>query len=379
MNCRILYLIGQLHSGGSERQLYYLLREMDRGLYRPAVAVWNFCERDIYVPQIRALGVPIYVLQDSFLPIAKLGALQHLVRGLDAEVVHSFSFYLNVAAEWSTRGTRTIAVGSMRSALYLDKKVNGWLLGKLSARWPHTQIYNSTEAAKDESNSRSLFLPQRVFVVRNGVDLQYFHAVPLPTSGPTRIVAVGSLVPVKRWDRLLLAGTELKRRKLNFSVELIGDGPLHDLLEQQVQTLNISNCVSLRGHVDNIPALLSKATFLVHTSDAEGSPNTIMEAMACGRAVIATGVGDTPCLVEDGKTGFVVSRGDDTMLVDRMATLIKDRELCNRMGEAGRAKAEREFGLDRVVSGTLAVYRASGWKDVCPANNRLSCISKRTA
>ena len=62
-----------------------------------------------------------------------------------------------------------------------------------------------------------------------------------------------------------------------------------------------------------------------------------------------------------------------------MATLIDDDELCSRMGEAGRAKAEREFGLDRVISATLAVYRATGWKDGWPINNRLSCTTKRTA
>jgi glycosyltransferase involved in cell wall biosynthesis len=89
-----------------------------------------------------------------------------------------------------------------------------------------------------------------------------------------------------------------------------------------------------------------------------------MEAMACGRAVVATDAGDVPLLVEDGKTGFVVRRGEDAALVDRMIRLITDRELCRRMGEAGRAKAEQEFGLDRLVAETLAGYRNAGWKDV---------------
>ena len=54
--------------------------------------------------------------------------------------------------------------------------------------------------------------------------------------------------------------------------------------------------------------------------------------MACGRAVVATDVGDIPSLVEDGKTGFVVRRGDNAMLIDRMARLIEDRDLCRRSG-----------------------------------------------
>jgi glycosyltransferase involved in cell wall biosynthesis len=88
-----------------------------------------------------------------------------------------------------------------------------------------------------------------------------------------------------------------------------------------------------------------------------------MEAMACGRAVVATDAGDVPCLIEDGKTGFVVPRGDEAALLARIITLMTDHDLCRRMGEAGRVKAERQFGLDRLVSETLAAYRAMGWKD----------------
>jgi glycosyltransferase involved in cell wall biosynthesis len=80
--------------------------------------------------------------------------------------------------------------------------------------------------------------------------------------------------------------------------------------------------------------------------------------------VVATDVGDVSLLVEDGKTGFVVRRGDDEMLMTSIATLIADRHLCRRMGAAGRLKAEQEFGLDRLVAETLAVYRIAGWKDV---------------
>jgi glycosyltransferase involved in cell wall biosynthesis len=85
--------------------------------------------------------------------------------------------------------------------------------------------------------------------------------------------------------------------------------------------------------------------------------------MACGRAVIATDAGDIPHLVDHGTTGFVVPRGNETMLVERMTTLITDRELCCRMGKAGRAKAERDFGLDRLVSETLAAYQKAGWQN----------------
>jgi glycosyltransferase involved in cell wall biosynthesis len=161
----------------------------------------------------------------------------------------------------------------------------------------------------------------------------------------------------------LRASAALQQQGLDFLVQLVGDGPLRQALLQRALDLGIAPRVEFIAHSDDIPGLLTEATLLVHTSDNEGCPNVVMEAMACGRAVVATDAGDVPWLVDDGKTGFIVRRGDDATLVTRMATLITDRHLCRRMGKAGRAKAEREFGLDRLVTETLAAYRTIGWKD----------------
>ena len=70
---------------------------------------------------------------------------------------------------------------------------------------------------------------------------------------------------------------------------------------------------------------------------------------------------DVSRLVDDGTTGFIVPRENMTLLVDRLAALIHDSQLCSRMGAAGREKAEREFTLAKMVSETLAAYRAVGW------------------
>jgi glycosyltransferase involved in cell wall biosynthesis len=131
-------------------------------------------------------------------------------------------------------------------------------------------------------------------------------------------------------------------------------------LEQKIQVLSLHECVKFIGHRTNIAGQLADATSIVHTLDNEGCPNVVMEAMTCGRAVIATDVCDAPSLVEDGKTGFTVRRGNNAMFADRVMALLCDHTLCRRMGEAGRAKAEREFGLDRVVPEPLAVYQTAG-------------------
>jgi glycosyltransferase involved in cell wall biosynthesis len=362
MTCRLLYLVGQTGGGGLERQLYHLLQTIDRERYRPAVAVWNPCEDDIYGPRIRALGIPLHAFPRQFSAAAKLEKFRRLVRELKPEVVHSYSFYTNFAAYWAARGTQAVALGSIRSNFTLEKKAAGLWLGGLSSRWPRNQISNNFMAAETIRRSRSLFVPKRVSVVPNGLDLELFRGFPLATEERVCILGVGSLLPAKRWDRLLVAALEVKRRGLNCSIRIAGDGPLRGSLEQQAQCLGLTDCIEFVGAAHNIPELLAHARFLAHTSDNEGCPNVVMEAMACERAVVATDAGDVPQLIEDGKTGFVVRRGDDAMLVARMVTLITDHQLCQRMGAAGRARAERDFGLDRLVAETLAAYQDAGWR-----------------
>lgn len=362
MKCDLLYLVGQLRLGGLERQLYYLLQTMDRGSYTPTVVVWNDCEKDAYTPHIRALGVPIHSFPRTFSPRTKLIALHRLIQELHPAVVHSYSFYTNFAGYWATRGTHAVAVGSVRSEFSRAKKESGRWIGSLSARWPHEQICNNFSALEAARRARGFFVPRRLSVVRNGLDLNYFHPMPPPVGGKASLVGVGTLSSVKRWDRLVQATVALKEQGFDFVVRLVGDGPLRDSLRQQTQALGVAERVEFLGNRNDIPSLLADATCLVHTSDSEGCPNVVMEAMACGRAVVATDVGDIPLLIEDGKTGFVVPRTDTMALVARIATLLSDRQLGSRMGNAGREKAEQAFSLHRFVAETLATYRSAGWR-----------------
>ena len=362
MECRLLYLVGHLGSGGLERQLCYLLQAMDRKRYQPAVAVWSFREEDSYVPQIRALGVPLYSFPGAPSGAAKLAAFRRLAGQLHPEVVHSYSFYTNFAAWWAALGSPMIPIGSIRQDFLTERRDAGRVLGRLSARCPGTQICNSLAARRTVAQSLGPFKPTDVYLARNGLDLTRFKPQSLPRKGAS-VLAIGRLAPEKRWDRLLRSVATLAARKVEIAVRLVGEGPLLAELQSQAQQLGVDGMVQFLGMRHDIPALLKDSLFLVHTADAEGCPNVVMEAMACGRAVVATDAGEVPSLVEDGTTGFVVPRGDEARLVERLVTLLADRALCRSMGEAGRAKAEREFGLDHLITETLAAYGAAGWKD----------------
>jgi glycosyltransferase involved in cell wall biosynthesis len=231
---------------------------------------------------------------------------------------------------------------------------------RLSSRLPAVQISNSWAAKQAAEQSKDFFKPNHIYVVGNGVDVDKLR--PRTASQPgTSLLGIGRLDPEKRWDRLLKATGVLATRRLDFCLRIAGDGLLMKELQIQAKRLGLDGRVQFLGHRPDVPELLKESLFLIHTADAEGCPNAILEAMACGRAVIATDAGDVPNLIENGRTGFVVRRGDDSTLVECIARLINDRQLCHSMGQAARVKVEREFGLGRLVANTLATYQTIGW------------------
>lgn len=362
--CRLLYVVGQLRLGGSERQLYSLLTSLDHARYYPAVVVWNVNHNDKYYKDIQVLKIPLYGFPPEWSSLSKLKALRALTRQLKPEVIHSYDFYTNFSAAYAAWATKTVAVGSRRSEYNPHRRRGGGVKRLLNAKWPAFHILNSTPSADAANRVFSLFTSRHVFTVRNALDLNLFTWVSMDSKRRDYVAAIGSLIPVKRWDRLLRVVRDLKNvLGGDIRVQIAGDGPLRSALEELANDLGISNIVEFRGAVHDIPAFLSGAKFLVHTSESEGCPNVVMEAMACGRPVVAMETGEIPYLVDDGKTGFVVRQEDETTFVERVSLLLGDDELCMNMGAAAREKAKREFTLERLVSETLAAYREAGWGD----------------
>ena len=358
MTGRLLYVVGQLRAGGLERQLGYLLQQLRQKSRAISLLVWNFKPDDFYVERIRDLGVDVQGFSDDLAPWQKLKAARRLARKLDPDVIHSYSFYTNFAAWFAARGTAAVPVGSLRSDFFSERRLAGPLLGRLSARWPRTTISNNRAAAL-AARRGGFFRPGTVHVVRNGLDLALFKESNQSPEVPT-IASVGSLHPDKKWDRLLAACGELHRRGKRFRLRMVGDGPLRGALASQAEARGIATEVEFLGQRRDVPRIIAESSFLAHTADREGCPNVVMEAMACGKAVVGMDAGDIPDLVEHGRTGYVVRRGDHAEFVARLSELIEEPERCREMGRAGRAKAEREFSLERMTAEILAAYRTAG-------------------
>ncbi len=212
----------------------------------------------------------------------------------------------------------------------------------------------------------------RVRIVRCGVDTGVFrHAddndpgdeLVGRRSNELRIVCVGTLYEVKGHRYLIEACRLLRDRQVPFHCQLVGDGPMRDELQRQVDRAELGSQVKFLGKRtrQEIADLLQRCDVLAAPSvltpegRREGIPVVLMEAMASGLPVVASNLSGIPELVEHERTGLLVAPRDATALADALARLSADENLRRRLGAEARRKVTEEFNLDR-NAGRLLEY-----------------------
>jgi glycosyltransferase involved in cell wall biosynthesis len=172
-------------------------------------------------------------------------------------------------------------------------------------------------------------------------------------------IAVGNLLPVKRIDRFLAALRLARLRSPDLRGVVVGDGPERQRLEATAAELGLlPDGIAFLGSRDDVPGLLRQADMLVLSSEHEGFPNAVLEAMGARLPVVATRCGDVERIVADGVTGFVVPPDDVEGMAERMSALAGSLELRRRLGEAGRAVAERTYASWRLAGRLQETYQA---------------------
>ena len=353
----VLFVLGSLGPGGQERQLYYLCRELSRRELRPVVAVWNYREDEVYVDRLRQDSVEVLDLGRGL--VSRLNRLRRLVRERKPRIVQAHAFYCNLFVRWATLGTGIPAIGVIRGHFPRVKAVTGPLLGRLCARWPRTQICNS-HLSTALARGGGFWAPLNVETVENGIDFERFPQAAAPLDDQPLIFGVGSLLPVKRWDLLIDAAERLHESGREFRLTIAGEGPERNRLEERIRSAGLSRVVRLPGFTAQVGPLLAEAVALALTSDHEGLPNVVVEAMAVGRPVVATRAGDTPRLIRDGETGYLIDRGDAGGVYRALAELLDNRQRRQQMGDKAREEALRRFSIERLGRETLSVYRLAG-------------------
>jgi glycosyltransferase involved in cell wall biosynthesis len=359
---RVLVFQNRFRLGGQERQTVLNVRTMDRSRFEPIVAVLH--EDGEHLADLAEAGIRPFVFDvgDRMLrpnTAFQVARIARFVREERVALIHSQDLYTNVLGALAARlaGVPVVVtrvdlahnvVGYRRPLLTLvSRRADRVLVNALCIR--DLAIRDGTE-------------PDRVVVVRNGVDLAELDEVaerpledPAPEPGYVAIIA-NMHHPVKGQIDLLLAWREVLRVHPDARLVLVGDGVRRPHLERCARQLGIADRCHFLGHRRDGGAILARASISVSASHAEGISNAILEAMASRRPVVSTAVGGSPEIVRDDVNGFLVPPGAPAALARRIVDLLADPGLRARMGEEGRAIVEREFSLEQMRASYDALY-----------------------
>ena len=369
MPVNIMYMLDVFETpqGGTEGQVLQLLKNIDRSRYFPSVALLRrseFVERN-------GLSCPVTFLDIN--KIARISAIAKLLRfGIflrrkDYRIVHCFFNDVSLIAPSLLRmfGLRIVVSRRDMGIWYTPLKL---FVLRLNSRFVHRYAVNS-HAVKRVVRDREHAAERKITVIYNGYfsppDAKAGTDAPSIVSsfdeGPI-IGIVANVRRVKRIDTLIRAFGAIKQAFQHARVVVVGDFE-HDQardvfkeLKALAAQLGIAHRVVFTGGVEDPRPYINLFTVAVLCSESEGFSNSLVEYMLAGRPVICTNTGGNPELVLDGMNGFLVPVGDFNALADRLAHLLSDRTLAQRLGENAREFVTATFPPGRMLREQMACY-----------------------
>jgi len=360
---RVLWLIKGLGRGGAEMLLPAALPWLDRtgfeyhaGFFLP----W----KDALVPELETGGVPVTCFRVSRHgdPRAVKRLATHIRRqGID--LVHAHLPYTGVAARLAGKLTGVPVVYTEHNLWpRLDpamRLLNRWTFG-----WNDFAIAVSQDVA---ASMRGVD-PARLAVIDNGVDCARLAATPDETVAVREelgleatdfvIGKVANLGPKKNHENLLHAFARFRRDCPRARLVLVGQPCGREAaLAQLAADLGVRERVVFAGARADVPRLVRAWDAFVISSNFEGLPVALLEAMALRRPVVATAVGGIPGLIRDGVEGLLVPPRDPERLAAALGRLYADAALRRRLGEAAWERVRSNYGIERMVARVEAIYR----------------------
>jgi L-malate glycosyltransferase len=354
----ILLMTNTLETGGSERQFV----SMAKALNCEGFSVHSACLRRIgpFVDQVD--GLHEFSPGGSLFGMQSWRARWNLARHLKAhkiQVVHSFDFYSNLMLIPAARLAGVPAVIGSHRQLGDLLTANQFRVQSAAFALCDRVVCNS-RAAADRLQQVGI-RPTKLAVIPNGLAEAMFASVDPALPPSANILRIGMISrmndPVKRYDMFLRVASRLAPRFPQVQFVLVGDGPLRPRLEQMARELSLSDRISFLGDRGDIPAVLAALDISVLPSASESLSNVILESMAAGVAVVASEVGGSPELVENGKTGWLFPRDNEDRFAAALETLVTQPELCRQMGTNARERARSRYSISTVRQQYQHLYR----------------------
>jgi glycosyltransferase involved in cell wall biosynthesis len=344
---RVMFVIGSLSGGGSERQLARLLEAGHGVRFEACLAVFAAGDGSRNNEVVRAAGVPMHVLAGggvrAIRPLRTLLALVSAMRQFRPDVAYP---WLQEAVLLTWPAARLLGV-----PMLVARRNTSWntyspwkALEPVERRAERAAVLTTANAPAvvDSVSSRGIPL-ERIRLVRNGHP-PLLELPPIPSAPPVRIGCLARLAEGKGHDHLLEA-LALVRSRVPWKLVCGGDGPLLEHLRGQTQTLGLADRVEWRGLIDRTDEFWAACHFATLLSESEGSPNVLIEAAFAGRPSVATEVGGVADVL-GSEGGLLVPPGDRAAAARAFERLIDDAPLRERLAAGARQHVVSRFTIE---------------------------------
>jgi glycosyltransferase involved in cell wall biosynthesis len=350
---KILHVDPEKNWGGGEVQVLGLLTYLaEKGhhnvlLTHPHGRLFENCRH----PNVKK--IPLRVRND--LDLSPVAGLRRLIREENYDIVHLHTKRAHALSLWLPHGSNRPKYVVTRRMDYAEPK--SWYTRHLYNRRVDGVVAISRAIA--ELLASAGVDAKRIRLIHSGIDPVPFEAVGSKSSSAEGLPVVGTVAVLeeRKGHRFLLeAAARLKEEGYEINYHLAGEGSLRGQLEGTAARLGLKDHVKFFGFVSDTPSFLAQVDIFVLPSLYEGLGVAALEAMAAGRAVVATQVGGLKDLVVDSVTGFLCSPRDTDGLARAIAKLVDEKALAREMGKNGAARVRREFSLEQMAMKNEAFY-----------------------
>ncbi len=353
----IAVVMTSFEPGGTERQMTELIRRLNPARWEVHLACFEASGPWFERAAECAASVAAFPVT-SFMG---LGVLKHMAnfaswcRKRRIALVQATEIYSNIFALPAAALAGVPARVGSRRGLNSDRTTGLVALQRFAYAGATAVIANSRASADQLQVER--VRKRKIRVVPNGLDFGRYP-VRQPRTTLRKVMVVANLRQLKGHDVLIDAAVSILARFPDARFEFIGEGPERAALVARAEVRGIARAFSFVGHCDDVPARLGNTDIFVLPSRSESFPNAILEAMASGLPIVASGVGGIPELIENGRTGWLVPPGEDEPLAARVMHVMADAADALRIGAAARADALARFSFERMVAAFDEIYIA---------------------
>jgi glycosyltransferase involved in cell wall biosynthesis len=353
---RIMHLTSSTFFGGPERQMLGLARALSP---RCQSAFCSFSEGGrsaAFIQEAQRRGYAATALSEDTPRLwAALQKLRCLLQDNSPDVLCCHGYKADLLGFLAARRLKIPVLAVSRGwtsesrKVCLYEKIDRWVL-----RWMDRVVCVS---AGQGAKVREAGVPaDSITIIHNAIRVGRFKARAddarrqlrdlFPACPRAVIGAAGRLSPEKGFSLFVEAARQLVRGDDDLGFVLFGEGALRAELQGQIAAAGLSDRFLIPGFRSDLDSLLPGLDVLIQSSFTEGLPNILLEALACKIPVVATDVGGTPEVIEDGVNGFLVEPGDPSALAHRIADLLASDRLRERMGRRGREQVRRQFTFE---------------------------------